>query len=107
MRDLVECTCRLEQRSHHISLLTDPEDVVEANLVFTAQPLPVYYVTSKHSVTLRCSAKDARDIHIKCYKDYIRDTSITKSQTVVNGQRIFTVSINNYTNLFVIENIVL
>lgn len=67
-------------------------DEAEANEVFTIQPLPMYYVSAKRPVTLRCAAKDAADIHIKCNKAYIDDADITKVQATLNGQPILTVS---------------
>ena len=71
----------------HLILASD-----DADRVFTIQPVPVSYTTSKRAAKLTCEAKDAFDIYIKCNSQYVSEDLITKSGSTINGQRIFKVS---------------
>lgn len=66
----------------------------EADSVFTLQPEPIYYVSTKRSATIKCAAKTAAYIHIKCRDTYIEDSEISKSTTTINGIEILTVSVS-------------
>ncbi|XP_067936377.1 netrin receptor UNC5C-like isoform X2 [Watersipora subatra] len=64
----------------------------EADSVFTLQPEPIYYVSTKRSATIKCAAKTAAYIHIKCRDTYIEDSEISKSTATISGIEILTVS---------------
>ncbi|XP_067952111.1 netrin receptor UNC5A-like isoform X1 [Watersipora subatra] len=64
----------------------------EADSVFTLQPEPIYYVSTNRSATIKCAAKTAAYIHIKCRDTYIEDSEISKSTATINGIEMLIVS---------------
>lgn len=64
----------------------------DADEVFTIQPEGTLYTSPKKVAMLICSAWDADDIHMRCNREYLKDTQIEKNLVSINGRRLLTVS---------------
>lgn len=63
----------------------------DADEVFTLQPEPLTYTSPRKVATLTCAAKEADDIHVRCNREYLPDSSVTRTRKTINGVRILEV----------------